>query len=144
MLLYDVLANKGDIDAVFSYIHSQSMFGPLFTFSPSQGIVRPGGYKVSRFVLEQEELVDMFPLEHCTRITVSCLIHLRGSNCTFCTSVVACKADVRNNTVKYLPVHEQANIITGTQKFGNEVFLQSSTKSVKKLQERKLSIVSSR
>ena len=85
--------------------------------------------KLSRFVLEQEELVDMFPLEHCTRITVSCLIHLRGSNCTFCTSVVACKADARNVTVKYLPVHEQANIIT--QKFGNEVFLQSSIKSVK-------------
>ena len=52
-----VLANKGDIDAVFSYIHSQSMFGPLFKFSPSQGIVRPGGYqavKVCSSVSKQE------------------------------------------------------------------------------------------
>lgn len=40
-----VLVNKGDIDAVYSYIQSQSMFGPLFTFTPSQGIVRPGGYQ---------------------------------------------------------------------------------------------------
>jgi hypothetical protein len=53
-----VLANKGDIDAVFSYIHSQSMFGPLFTFSPSQGIVRPGGYQAIK-VLYLTELLNV-------------------------------------------------------------------------------------
>ena len=60
-----VLANKGDIDAVFSYIHSQSMFGPLFTFSPSQGIVRPGGYQaikvcfnLSRKMIENSNKIE--------------------------------------------------------------------------------------
>lgn len=54
-----VLANKGDIDAVFSYIHSQSMFGPLFTFSPSQGIVRPGGYQAVKVSLEIRKIANV-------------------------------------------------------------------------------------
>ena len=107
------------------------MFGPPFTFSLSQGIVRPGGYKAIKVCFRTGRADS--PLEHCTRITGSCLIRLRGSNCTFCTSVVSCKADVRHNAVKYLPVHEQENILT--QKSGNEAlfFYEALPKSVKKL-----------
>jgi hypothetical protein len=39
------LANKGDIDAVYSLLPSDTMFGPQFSFTPAQGIVVPGGYQ---------------------------------------------------------------------------------------------------
>jgi len=40
-----VLCNKGDIDAVFQLLPSDTQFGPQFSFSPAQGIVIPGGYQ---------------------------------------------------------------------------------------------------
>ena len=47
-----ILANKGDIDAVFSYLPSETLFGQEFTFVPTQGIVRPGGYQaIQVFIL---------------------------------------------------------------------------------------------
>ena len=40
-----VLCNKGDIDAVFQLLPSDTQFGPQFSFSPAQGIVIPGGFQ---------------------------------------------------------------------------------------------------
>lgn len=40
-----VMANKGDIDAIFSVIPKSSIFGPCFSFNPSEGIVMPGGHQ---------------------------------------------------------------------------------------------------
>ncbi len=37
-----VLENKGDIEALYSIIPSESLFGPKFTFAPSQGVLGPG------------------------------------------------------------------------------------------------------
>ncbi|XP_059164892.1 hydrocephalus-inducing protein homolog isoform X11 [Physella acuta] len=44
--LYEiVIANKGDIDAIFSVVPNSSTFGPCFAFNPSEGIVMPGGHQ---------------------------------------------------------------------------------------------------
>ena len=40
-----VLANKGDIDAIFNIIPSNSVFGPRFLFNPAEGIVMPDGHQ---------------------------------------------------------------------------------------------------
>ena len=40
-----ILCNKGDIDAVFSFLPSTSQFGAQFSFVPTQGIVTAGGYQ---------------------------------------------------------------------------------------------------
>lgn len=37
-----VIENKGDIEAVYSLTPSESLFGPKFTFAPSQGVLSPG------------------------------------------------------------------------------------------------------
>ena len=39
------MKNVGDIDAVFSLVQSESLVGQQFEFSPSQGIIVPGGYQ---------------------------------------------------------------------------------------------------
>ena len=39
------MKNVGDIDAVFGYMPSESLFGQQFEFTPSQGIIVPGGYQ---------------------------------------------------------------------------------------------------
>eukprot|EP00794_Sanderia_malayensis_P018879 gene18879-20779_t len=40
-----IMKNSGDIDAVFSYIDSETLFGQQFVFAPTEGIVMPGGYQ---------------------------------------------------------------------------------------------------
>jgi len=45
VLFQVILANKGDIDAVYSLLPSDTLFGPQFKFLPSQGIVVPGSYQ---------------------------------------------------------------------------------------------------
>ncbi|CAL1528045.1 unnamed protein product [Lymnaea stagnalis] len=40
-----VIANKGDIDAIFSVVPKTTIFGPCFAFNPSEGIVMPGGHQ---------------------------------------------------------------------------------------------------
>ncbi len=37
-----VIENKGDIEALFSLVPSESLFGPKFTFAPSNGVLSPG------------------------------------------------------------------------------------------------------
>ena len=37
-----ILENKGDIEAEFSLLPPDSLFGPKFTFSPSAGQLAPG------------------------------------------------------------------------------------------------------
>ena len=40
---YEVcLVNQGDIEAPFTFVPSTSLFGPNFTFAPSQGTIQPG------------------------------------------------------------------------------------------------------
>ena len=39
------MKNVGDIDVVFSHVLSDSLFGQQFEFSPSEGIIVPGGYQ---------------------------------------------------------------------------------------------------
>lgn len=38
-----VLENKGDIEASYQLLPSNTRFGPFFTFSPSSGALIPGG-----------------------------------------------------------------------------------------------------
>ena len=40
-----ILANKGDIDAIFNLIPMNTVFGPCFNFNPSEGIVMPDGHQ---------------------------------------------------------------------------------------------------
>lgn len=40
-----ILANHGDIDAIYSVLPKRSIFGPCFQFDPSEGIVMPGGHQ---------------------------------------------------------------------------------------------------
>jgi len=51
-----VLCNKGDIDAVFQLLPSDTQFGPQFSFSPAQGIVIPGGYQAIQVKKKQKTI----------------------------------------------------------------------------------------
>ena len=53
-----VLANKGDIDAIFNLIPSESIFGPRFTFDPSEGIVMPDGHQAIHVTFSSPILGD--------------------------------------------------------------------------------------
>ena len=66
-----VLANKGDIDAIFSLLPSNSVYRPCFQLNPTEGIVMPEGYQaiqiafssriVGEFVEEFHFQVDGLP-----------------------------------------------------------------------------------
>ena len=62
-----ILANKGDIDAIFSLIPSNSVFGPRFTFNPSEGIVMPEGHQAIQISFNSPILGD-FHEEFCFEI----------------------------------------------------------------------------
>ena len=53
-----VLANKGDIDAIFSLIPPQTVFGPCFVFNPSEGIVMPDGHQAIGVVFNSAIIGD--------------------------------------------------------------------------------------
>ena len=53
-----VLANKGDIDAIFSLIPSKTVFGPCFTFNPAEGIVMPEGHQAVQVTFNSSVLGD--------------------------------------------------------------------------------------
>lgn len=44
------MKNAGDIDVVFSYLQSESLFGQQFEFTPSEGIIIPGGYQAIQVI----------------------------------------------------------------------------------------------
>jgi hydrocephalus-inducing protein len=63
-----VLANKGDIDAIYSVVPSKSVFGPMFAFNPAEGIVMPDGHQAIQItftspVLGQFEEVFEFQID---------------------------------------------------------------------------------
>ncbi len=41
-----ILENKGDIEAEYSLVPTDTLFGPKFTFVPSSGQLPPGGLQV--------------------------------------------------------------------------------------------------
>ena len=53
-----VLANKGDIDAIFSLIPTNTVFGPCFHFNPSEGIVMPEGHQAIQITFSSAVLGD--------------------------------------------------------------------------------------
>ena len=53
-----VLANKGDIDAIFSLLPTNSLFGPRFSFNPSEGIVMPDGHQAIQVTFNSAVLGD--------------------------------------------------------------------------------------
>ncbi|XP_013405663.1 hydrocephalus-inducing protein [Lingula anatina] len=53
-----VLANKGDIDAIFTLLPNNSIFGPRFTFNPSESIVMPGGHQAIQITFNSPILGD--------------------------------------------------------------------------------------
>ncbi|XP_046359897.2 hydrocephalus-inducing protein homolog isoform X3 [Haliotis rufescens] len=53
-----VLANKGDIDAIFSVMPKSTVFGPCFQFNPSEGIVMPGGHQAIQIKFRSPYLGD--------------------------------------------------------------------------------------
>ena len=40
-----ILANKGDIDAGFEYVATETLFGKQFIFIPDCGVVKAGDYQ---------------------------------------------------------------------------------------------------
>jgi len=40
-----VMANKGDIDAIYNLIPSKTVFGKCFSFNPAESIVMPGAHQ---------------------------------------------------------------------------------------------------
>ncbi|XP_033625714.1 hydrocephalus-inducing protein homolog [Asterias rubens] len=53
-----ILSNQGDIDATFNLLPNHSTFGPLFQFSPSEGIVVPGGHQAIKISFSSPMLGD--------------------------------------------------------------------------------------
>ena len=53
-----VLANNGNIDAIFSIMPTNSLFGPKFTFNPSEGIVMPDGHQAIQITFKSPILGD--------------------------------------------------------------------------------------
>ena len=53
-----ILKNSGDIDAVFSYVQSESLFGQQFEFTPTEGIIVPGGYQAIQVTIHQKDNVS--------------------------------------------------------------------------------------
>ncbi|XP_074644164.1 hydrocephalus-inducing protein homolog [Tubulanus polymorphus] len=53
-----VLANKGDIDAIFNVIIPKTIFGPKFSFNPPEGIVMPEGHQAILVTFSSEILGD--------------------------------------------------------------------------------------
>ncbi len=53
-----VLANKGDIDAIFSIMPQNTVFGPKFSFNPSEGIVMPDGHQAIQVTFNSSILGD--------------------------------------------------------------------------------------
>ncbi len=53
-----VLANKGDIDAIFSIMPQNTVFGPKFSFNPSEGIVMPDGHQAIQVTFNSSVLGD--------------------------------------------------------------------------------------
>lgn len=53
-----VLANKGDIDAMFNLLPTNSVFGPMFSFNPSEGIVMPDGHQAIQISFRSPVLGD--------------------------------------------------------------------------------------
>jgi hydrocephalus-inducing protein len=62
-----VLANKGNIDAIFSLVPSNTVFGPCFQFNPSEGIVMPDGHQAIQITFSSIVLGD-FKEEFCFQI----------------------------------------------------------------------------
>ena len=54
-----VLANKGDIDAIFTLQTSTTVFGQKFTFNPSEGIVMPDGHQAIQVTFHSNILGDV-------------------------------------------------------------------------------------
>ena len=44
-----ILSNKGQIDAIFSFLEPSTAAGKQFSFQPKEGIVMPGGYQLVEF-----------------------------------------------------------------------------------------------
>lgn len=53
-----VMANKGDIDAIYSVLPNNSIFGPCFSFNPAEGIVMPGGHQAVHVAFTSPYLGD--------------------------------------------------------------------------------------
>ena len=53
-----VMANKGDIDAIYSVMPNNSIFGPCFAFNPAEGIVMPGGHQAIQVAFSSPYLGD--------------------------------------------------------------------------------------
>jgi hydrocephalus-inducing protein len=53
-----VLANKGNIDAIFSLVPSSTTFSPCFSFNPSEGIVMPDAHQAIQITFTSSVLGD--------------------------------------------------------------------------------------
>lgn len=62
-----VMANKGDIDAIYSLLPKSSIFGPCFQFNPAEGIVMPGGHQAIQIMFSSPYLGD-FEEEFCFQV----------------------------------------------------------------------------
>lgn len=53
-----MLGNRGDIDAAFRLVPSDSTFGPYFSFSPSSGVLEPGAFQAIDVTFSSPHLGD--------------------------------------------------------------------------------------
>lgn len=59
-----VLANRGDIDAIFSLMPASTVFAPSFHFNPSEGIVMPEGHQAIQITFNSTILGDFCETFH--------------------------------------------------------------------------------
>lgn len=62
-----VLANRGDIDAMFSLLPSNSSCRPCFQLNPAEGIIMPGGFQAIQ-VFFSSRIVGNFVEEFCFQV----------------------------------------------------------------------------
>lgn len=53
-----ILANKGQIDAIYTVLPKHTIFGPCFKFNPSEGFVSPGGHQAIQMTFTSPYLGD--------------------------------------------------------------------------------------
>ncbi|XP_041376326.1 hydrocephalus-inducing protein-like isoform X3 [Gigantopelta aegis] len=51
-----VLANKGDLNAVYTIMPKMSIYGPCFHFSPAESVIAPGGYQAIHVTFKDAHL----------------------------------------------------------------------------------------
>jgi len=59
-----ILQNKGDIEGVYSLVPPSSLFGPKFSFAPSNGVLQPGRLQAIQVCLHVAPTISLSASQH--------------------------------------------------------------------------------